>query len=127
MKTIIAGGRDFVPTQKDVDLLDSLLDVITEVVSGKAKGADSFGEDWARQNNISIKEFPAQWNNFDLPVVVRKVNNYGKEYNAAAGFCRNKQMAEYAEAVIIFKGGKGTNDMYQQAKECGLKVYDFRN
>lgn len=126
MKTIIAGGRDFVPTQKDEELLDSLKDQITEVVSGKAKGADAFGEVWAQFNKIPIKEFPAEWDNFDLPIVVRRTNKYGKEYNAAAGACRNEQMAKYADAVVLFPGGKGTEDMYKQAVKYKLKIFDFR-
>ena len=46
MKIIIAGSRNMVPIKEDWALLDRLLleMVITEVVSGCAKGADEFGE-----------------------------------------------------------------------------------
>ena len=44
--------------------IDNLLEKIniTEIVSGKAKGADSLGEKYASLNNIPVKEFPANWN-----------------------------------------------------------------
>lgn len=110
MKTIIAGGRDYFFNANDIDKLNELKDQISEVVSGKARGADTCGEDWAKQNNIPIKEFPADW--FGL----------GKK----AGFVRNTQMAKYAEACILFPGGKGTEHMFNLAKKYSLIVYDFR-
>ena len=108
MRTIIAGGRTF----SDWDLLtrelDQHLDVITEVVSGCAKGADHLGELWALKNNIPIHRFPAYW------------QGQGK----AAGPIRNTKMAEYADALIAFWNGKssGTTDMIAKAKKRGLTV-----
>lgn len=100
MRVVIAGGRDFAPTMQDYQLLDRL-DLkyrITEVVSGKAKGADTFGEMWANSKGIFIKEFPADW-------------SLGKK----AGCVRNREMAQYCDAVILFPGGKGTTNMRYQA------------
>jgi hypothetical protein len=110
MKTIIAGGRDYLLQDDDVSKLDSIKDQITQVVSGAAKGVDACGELWARQNNIPIKMFPADW----------------KSYGKKAGYLRNKQMAEYADACVLFCGGKGTQMMFDLATEYGLKIYDFR-
>ena len=39
-----------------------------------------------------------------------------------AGFNRNRQMAEYADALIVFRGGKGTQDMVKQAEFKNLKI-----
>jgi hypothetical protein len=108
MKTIIAGGRDYEFTKFDIDLLDRL--TITEVVSGCARGADTEGETYAEISNIPVKQFPADW---------------GK-YGRGAGPVRNKQMADYAQAAVLFPGGTGTNNMYRQAKDKGLVVYDYR-
>lgn len=111
MRTIIAGSR----TIDNYDLVKHCIKEsgfdITEVVSGCAKGADRLGEKYAEENNIPIKRFPAQW---DL---------YGK----SAGYKRNMQMAEYAEAliVIIENNSRGSNHMKNIAEKIGLKVYSL--
>jgi YspA, cpYpsA-related SLOG family len=112
MKTIICGGRDYRLTKADIGFLDSLLKQlpITEVVSGTASGADSDGELWAEKRGITVQKFLPLW----------------KKYGAAAGPMRNTVMAEYADAVIAFPGGKGTADMVNKAVVRKLKVYDCR-
>ena len=110
MKVIIAGGREF----KDFDLMIRKMDLFTskldevEIVSGTAKGADLLGEEYAKIRNHSIKRFPADWDKF------------GK----GAGFKRNTEMAEYADALIAFWDGesKGTMHMINIAKKKGLQV-----
>ena len=108
MKTIIAGGRDYFLTDDDIKFLNTLN--ITEVVSGCARGADEGGINYALSNNIKLTRFPALW------------DKYGK----SAGPIRNKEMAEYAEAVVLFPGGKGTNSMYNEARKEGLRIFDLR-
>ena len=109
MRLIIAGGRDYIFKKKDFDKI-AKIEGITEVVSGCARGADSCGEEWAIQNGISIKKFPADWDTHGLK----------------AGHIRNGQMAEYAEAVVLLPGGKGTDNMFKQAKQKGLTIFDLR-
>ena len=62
MKLAIIGSRDFT----DYDLLSKELeqykDKITRVISGGAKGADTLGERWAKENNIPIQIFLPDWN-----------------------------------------------------------------
>ena len=110
MKIIIAGSRNMVPIKEDWVLLDRLLIEmsITEIVSGCAKGADTFGEEWADDQRLPVKKFPADW------------DKYGKN----AGPIRNKQMAEYADGLVAFrfKNSKGTTNMIKQARECELEV-----
>lgn len=106
MKTIIAGGRDYQLTQSDLQILDSMKSNITEVVSGGSPGADKGGEKWAAYNGIPIKRFLADWS----------------KHGRAAGPIRNREMAEYAEAVLLFPGGKGTKSMRAEAVRCGLKI-----
>lgn len=110
MKVIIAGTRTF----KNYELLKKHVDAIlanqkdVEIVSGGAMGTDRLGEKYALSHTLMIKRFVADW------------NKYGK----AAGPIRNKQMAEYADALIAFWDGKskGTESMISLAKEHNLKI-----
>lgn len=112
MKLIVAGGRDFNNYNKLVQELDFLLKGIdktnVEIVCGMARGADSLGERYAKQNNISIKYFPANW------------NASGK----SAGYIRNEEMARYATNLIAFWDGmsKGTKHMINLAQKYDLVV-----
>ncbi|MFA5195962.1 MAG: SLOG family protein [Bacteroidales bacterium] len=109
MKIIIAGSREineFILVQLAV--AGSGFD-ITEVVSGTAKGVDKLGELWAFENDIPVKRFPADW----------------KKYGKSAGYKRNEQMAEYADALIAIWDGKspGTGHMISIAKMKNIPVY----
>lgn len=108
-KTIIAGGRDFEPTEEHEDWVVEILKKIgtSEVVSGGARGADKFGEEIAQALRLDIKTFPANW------------NSYGKR----AGFLRNQTMAKYADSCIILPGGEGTKHMTVTAMKEGLDVF----
>lgn len=110
MKLIICGGREYRFTTRDRTLLNQI-EGVTEVVSGGARGADSEGESWAAFHNTPLTRFPANW------------GRWGKR----AGFRRNIQMANYADAVAVFPGGKGTAHMFRIAEQHGLTIYDFRN
>jgi ABC-type enterochelin transport system substrate-binding protein len=88
-KVIIAGGRSF----NDYSSLKKLADKVLvekkknntiEIVSGGANGADKLGEKYAKENGFEIKRFNPDWDRF------------GK----SAGPKRNKQTAEYADALI---------------------------
>jgi hypothetical protein len=109
VKTIIAGSRDI----KDYDLVLEAIEEsgfeITEVVCGKARGVDTLGERWANESGIPVAEFPA---------------DYGK-HGKAAGPIRNREMSNYAEALIAIHDGisPGTKNMIEEAKKRGLKVY----
>jgi hypothetical protein len=109
MKVIIAGGRDF---NDYLLLLQTVVRAnfdITEVVSGGAKGADSLGELFARDMDLPLKRFPADWD----------------RHGRAAGPIRNGEMAGYADALIAMWDGvsTGTANMIKQATERGLKVH----
>lgn len=108
MKVVIAGGRDYAFSQDDHKILEKLHSKyhFTEVVSGGARGADYEGELWAKAHNIPLKVFPADW------------NTHGK----SAGYIRNRQMAEYADAAVLFPGGKGTASMRGEANRMNLPI-----
>jgi hypothetical protein len=99
MKVLIAGSRTF----NDYDLLQRtfleryILSEVQEIISGGAKGADELGEALAKDMNIPVTRFPAQW------------GTYGKK----AGMLRNLDMAEYCTHALIFWDGesKGTEHM----------------
>lgn len=112
MRVIIAGGRDFMPLAyhwKWLDLLHQLKG-ITQVVCGMAPGADDFGRRWAIQNKIEVAEYPADW----------------KQFGKSAGPRRNRQMAENADALVLFPGKRGTQNMFDEANAKGLMIFDWR-
>ena len=107
MNLAIVGSRTF----NDYELLKKETDIfikenstiITCVVSGGAKGADSLGERYAREYNIPTKIFYPNW---DL---------YGKK----AGYLRNIDIVKNADLVIAFWDGvsTGTKSSIKLAKE----------
>ena len=82
---------------------------ITTVISGCARGADTFGEQYAEEHGIPIEKHPADWERF----------------GRSAGPRRNHEMALCAEALIavLYPGMRGTENMIQEAKAAGLKIY----
>jgi YspA, cpYpsA-related SLOG family len=108
MKTIIAGGRDYNLSENQYSQLELL--PITEVISGGAMGVDNCAEEWARSKRLNLTIYEADW----------------KKHGRAAGPIRNEEMAKYAEACVLFPGGKGTADMAARAKKHNLKIYDYR-
>lgn len=109
MKVIIAGSRNGISYSDVKKAIEDSGFKITEVVSGTARGVDRFGEQWAIENNITVKPFPADW------------NTYGKR----AGYLRNTQMADYADALIAVWDGesRGTKHMIEEAKRKGLEWF----
>lgn len=99
MKVIIAGSRNIKDYKLVVDAIRASGYSITEVVSGCATGVDTLGEQWARANDIPIKEMPADW----------------ARHGNSAGPQRNRAMAEYADAAIVVWDGysRGSRNMIE--------------
>ena len=114
MKTIIAGSRDITSLATVGAAILRSGFPITEVVSGTARGVDQVGEEWARMHLIPIKRFPAQWRD-------------AGGYNPAAGHIRNRQMADYADALVAVWDGRssGTRGMIEEAGKRGLRVFVY--
>jgi hypothetical protein len=112
MKTIVAGSREITDYQLVWDAVYSCPWIITEIVSGGARGVDTLGEQVAATFNIPVKVFPADW------------GTHGK----AAGPIRNQQMAEYADALIAVWDGNstGTWNMIKQAEKRKMRVHVVR-
>lgn len=116
MKLIIAGSRSITDYHILLDAYAGAMEswgnpVVTEIVSGKARGVDELGERFAREHNIPIKQFPAHW----------------AELGRSAGYKRNVEMAEYADALLAAHDGvsPGTGHMIRIAEEKGLKVFVY--
>ena len=111
MKVIIAGGRYFDNYNELCLYCDKVLQnkIHMEIVSGGAKGADALGEQYAKERNYRLKQFPAAWSKF----------------GRSAGVIRNAEMANYATILIAFWDGRsrGTKSMINLAKKEGLKIY----
>lgn len=105
MKIIIAGSRgiDSLSVLKDAIFQSDFL--ISEVVSGCARGVDALGELWADEHGIPVRQFPANWGRF----------------GRAAGMYRNSEMASYCDGAIILWDGesRGTLDMIDKMRCCG--------
>ena len=112
-KVVVAGGRTF----NDLAMMTVHLNALFKtkrltheivIISGTARGADQTGEQYADNTGATLIRFPADWDTF------------GK----SAGYIRNKEMAEAADAVVVFWDGKskGSNHMIQLAKSKGLPL-----
>jgi len=112
MKVIIAGARNISDQAIIFAAVASSPFVITEVVSGCAKGVDIQGEFWAARAGLPCKRFPADWNGLGIK----------------AGPLRNQQMADYADALIAIWDGEspGTKDMIRRAEAKQLPVFIYR-
>ena len=119
-RIIIAGSRDFndyymvCMAMLNNPWFTTVKDV--EIVSGGCRGADTLGERFARENNIKLTIFYADW------------DRYGK----SAGPIRNEQMAKYASEanhgiLIAFPLGesRGTRNMIEVAKRYGLETHVY--
>ncbi|MDY0198920.1 MAG: DUF2493 domain-containing protein [Tenuifilaceae bacterium] len=116
MKLLIFGDRRF----NDYPLLKTIVDkfvfvqmgAIDSVISGKAKGADILGELWAKGQGLPVLGYPADWDT----------------YGNAAGFIRNKEMAEVADVAIGFLApeSKGTPQMINLCKEKKIPLMVYK-
>lgn len=118
MRVIIAGSRTLADEGHYYTVLSALsnalrewkLAAVTEIVSGGAAGVDAIGEHIAERFDIALKVFPADW------------DKHGKK----AGYLRNVQMADYADALVLVWDGKsrGSKMMKDIAEKRGMPVYE---
>ena len=117
-KVIIAGSRGFsnyklLKEQCNKYLREKRRTCNIIIVSGHARGADTLGERYAQDEGFALEVYPAQW----------------KKLGKQAGYRRNEQMAEVADALIAFWDGesKGTKHMIDimNAKSLQVKVVEY--
>lgn len=102
----VVGGRDFSDFEKMCRELDRYRSVVSTVVSGGARGADTLAERWAKSRGVPTEVYPADW------------ERHGK----SAGFIRNKLIVDNADAVLAFwdgqsRGTKMTIDLAVKLKK----------
>jgi predicted Rossmann-fold nucleotide-binding protein len=108
---LVCGGRDFTDQQFLEETLDSIVAKFGRpelVISGGAAGADTGAMRWAVANKIRRRVFSADW------------ARHGK----AAGMIRNARMLVEGrpDLVVAFRGGRGTENMVNQAREAGVAI-----
>ena len=110
MKIAVVGSRGLSLSFDDFEFGE----VITELVSGGARGVDRLAAEFARSRGLTVKEF--------LP----RYELYGR----AAPLKRNEEIVDYADKIYIFWDGKsrGTEFVCTYCKKTGkpfvLKVID---
>jgi len=118
MKIGIIGSRTFNDYELLKEVMSDYLNRDNElncnlVVSGGAKGADSLGEQWAKENNIPTVIFKPDW------------DKYGK----SAGFIRNQDIVKNSDMIVVFwdKISKGTKSSIDLCVKSGkiVKIVDF--
>ena len=116
-RLVIAGSRGFEDYSALSGAVDDFLKQLAPkrpvtIVSGTARGADRLGEQYARQKGYALEEYPANWHYF------------GK----AAAVKRNAQMAEIADAAIVFWDGQsaGAKNMIECAEARGIPCQVIR-
>ena len=110
MRTIIAGSRDTqMAHHKVFKAIEKCGWPVTSIVSGGGGNVDHAAEYVGSVKHLPVHRFPADW----------------EKYGRSAGPRRNKEMAEYADALIAIWDGKsrGTKNMIDEAKKRGLSVY----
>ena len=107
MRTIVAGSRECHHYHIVCQAIEEAGWQITTVISGCARGVDTFGEQYAAEHGIPVERHPADW----------------EHLGRAAGPIRNHEMAQCAEALIavLYPGSRGTENMIKQAREAGIK------
>jgi hypothetical protein len=109
MKVIIAGSRGINDYAKVRDAVQRSGFPINRVLSGMAKGVDTLAVRYATENGLPCDRFPAEWS----------------KWGRSAGYRRNVQMAQNADALIAVWDGQspGTKHMIDVAKARGLRVF----
>lgn len=112
MKVIVAGGRNITNSNLVYKAINNSGFDITELVHGCCRGVDTIAKEFAEKNNIphTKEKFKPDWSKGKLGPLIR-----------------NKQMAEYSDALIAVWDGfsSGTANMIANACKRGLKIYIF--
>lgn len=110
---IIAGSRTFGSAGTEETIIEYVDEVVAAsgftidvVVSGCARGADTYGEQWAQRNGLPIARFP-------VPDTV------WERHGGRAGYYRNWAMAIYADRLIALWDGSssGTQMMIELGRD----------
>lgn len=107
----VVGSRDGINPAAVHDFIDKLEPATTVVVSGGARGVDTYAAERAKERGIRVIEIRPNWN----------------KYGRGAGFLRNKEIVKAADDVVAFWNGssRGTEHTIEQAVKLGRSVAIF--
>ena len=119
VKVVVCGGRDFT----DYDFLKKKLDSfrlwlqenhdedVGLIIDGKAAGADTLANDYAKERGVLWARYAADW----------------KSYGKSAGMMRNRIMLDQEpDYVVGFFGGVGTAGMIAISKAAGVSTFHIK-
>jgi len=114
-KIAIVGSRDFPDKRLVIDYVNSLPEG-TEVVTGGARGVDTWAEEAARLKGLTVTVF--------LPYFKRPGHKYFGRYAKWHFFARNDEIVDYCDKLVAFWDGKskGTNDTIKKAQKKEKEV-----
>ena len=112
LKIGVVGSRGFNDYKLMCDTLNEYKDRVFLIVSGGARGADSLGERWAKENRVKTLIHKPKWRDED------------GNYIPSAGFDRNELIVNDSDIIIAFwdSMSRGTEDTINQAKKMGKEV-----
>ena len=128
MKVAIIGSRKYTNKRRIQEFVFKLKEKYgdeLEIVSGRQKqGADGYAKKYALEFATKYSEFPPAHYQYNQHCVLESYN-YSKPYAVWHYHTRNKQIAEYSDAVVAFvpKGitSKGTNSALKEAEKKDKK------
>ena len=113
MKICVAGSRDYINKGLVEEVLfDEFISGDNILITGGAKGVDTWAEDWAKEHDhVPYEVYHADWN----------------KHGRSAGYIRNKLMIEKSDKLIAFwdgtsKGTKHTIDI-AMGKNISVDIY----
>lgn len=103
-KWAIVGSRDFSDKEFVLTILAEVLKPGDVVVSGGARGVDTWAEEYAKSKGLEVRVFKPDWSG-----------------GRGAGFKRNTLIVQEADEVIAFWDGlsKGTKNTIEKAEATG--------
>jgi len=117
LKIVVAGCRYYNDYHESANKLDDIITAIPKdekitFISGKCRGADRIGEEYARKNGYEIEYFSADW----------------KRYGRAAGPIRNKEMVKSADLIVCFwdEESRGTKSLIEICRKLNKKTVIIR-
>jgi len=110
-KIAVVGSRDGVNPVAVSAFIDKLDPLTTVIVSGGARGVDTYAAERAEERGIKTVVIRPNW----------------KKYGRGAGFLRNKEIVKAADDVVAFWNGRsrGTEHTIEQAVKLGRSVAIF--
>jgi hypothetical protein len=110
MIVAVVGYRRFKDYDRFSEFMDAFLvqDDVEMIISGGAPGADQLADRYAKEHDIPLEVYPADW----------------KKLGKRAEPVRNTQIVKRADVVIAFlsKKSKGTLDTIFKARKAGKRV-----